>query len=667
MVWPRAVALALAPLTVAFAGAAVTAQLIAETSTYDAIEIGLTTTVALVITGLAVLVALREPRNSLAVVMAWMGLLAALVGFSDTYLSAQASAPASLPPLPTEVYAFLSVTWAWLYAAITLLFLLFPTGRPLSRRWAWMMPILLLDTAAIQAIMMTAPGPMDAPYQGLPHPFGTLPLSMSVGLRVITFPLFISCMLLAAVSLWLRYRRGDHLARRQVKWLVLALLLLPLTLVLSWGGLLLAGTHAYAGYGMAAMYVAVPLATAIAVLRHDLFDVDRAVASAAAYAVLTVGVVAVYLGAAALSGALLGGQSPILAALVTAAMAVALGPARRRVQRVVDRVLYPPRRRALDALADLQRRVNGGDAAPEELEAVLRAALRSSGLRVGVLAPGASTYLDSDGTEVPGEGHKVVVAGQTIGVIAAREISRRFMHEVANRAGLLVELIRLRLESTRALEEARASRARLQEVGYEERRRLERDLHDVAQQRLVSLGISMRLAERRLTAGGELTAEEASALIRQWVGEVTRSTSELRDLAHGIRPSALDDGLQPALALMTQWVPLPLDTKVTVHSELPDAISTTAYHVVAEAIANALKHSTASRLELTVAETAGTLVVRVRDDGSGGAVLSEQGGLSSLRDRVAAAGGTLRVASRPGMGTTVEAELPVDEEKPCAS
>lgn len=667
MVWPRAVALALAPLTAVVAAGAVTAQLIAETSTYDAFEIGLTTTVALVITGLAVLVAFRQPRNALAAVMAWMGLLAAVVGFSDTYLPAQTAAPASLPPLPTEVYAFLSMTWAWLYAALTLVLLLFPTGRPLSGRWAWLVPVLLLNTAAVQVVMMTAPAPLDPPYQDLSPPFGMLPLSVSVGLRLLTIPPFIACMLLAGTALVLRYRRGDEQTRRQVKWLVFALWLLPLTLILSWGGKLIADTHDYAGIGIAAMYVAVPLATTIAVLRHDLFDVDRAVASAAAYAVLTVGVVGVYLGAAALSGALLGGQSPVVAALVTAAVAGALGPARRRIQRVVDRVLYPQRRRALDALMDLQRRVNAGDAVPEELEAVLRDALRSPGLRVGVLAPGADAYLDSDGAEVPERGQNVVVAGQTIGVLVAREISRQFMHEVANRAGLLVELMRLRLESTRALEDARASRARLQEVGYEERRRLERDLHDVAQQRLVSLGISMRLAERRLAAGGELTAEDASVLIRQWVGEITRSTSELRDLAHGIRPSALDDGLQPALALMTQRVPLPLDTKITVQSELPDAISTTAYHVAAEAIANALKHSRASRLELTVAETAGTLVVRVRDDGSGGAVVSERGGLSSLRDRVAAAGGTLLVTSRPGMGTAVEAELPVVTEEPCAS
>ena len=228
---------------------------------------------------------------------------------------------------------------------------------------------------------------------------------------------------------------------------------------------------------------------------------------------LTLGVVGVYLVAAAASGALLGGQSPVVAATVTAAVAVALGPARRRVQRAVDRLFYPRRRRVLDALTELEVRVNAGDTAPEQLQATLREALSSDGLQVGVLAPGSTTYVDSDGAAVRGEGEPVMVQGQAIGVMADPNLPRRLLREVADRAGLLVELMRLRLASTRALEDARASRARLQEVGYEERRRLERDLHDVTQQRLVSLGISMRLAQRRLTSGGELSPEETSALI----------------------------------------------------------------------------------------------------------------------------------------------------------
>ena len=207
----------------------------------------------------------------------------------------------------------------------------------------------------------------------------------------------------------LRYRRGEQRTRRQIKWLVLTLPLLPLTFILSWGGLVLAGTHAYAGIGIAAMYVAVALATTVAVLRHDLFDVDRAIAVTAAYSVLTLGVVGVYLVAAVASGALLGGQSPVVAATVTAAVAVALGPARRRVQRAVDRLFYPRRRRVLDALTELEVRTNAGEAAPEQLQETLRQALGSDGLQVGVLGPGSTTYVDSDGAGVRGKGEPVMV------------------------------------------------------------------------------------------------------------------------------------------------------------------------------------------------------------------------------------------------------------------
>ncbi|MDP8936531.1 MAG: hypothetical protein M3O23_02155, partial [Actinomycetota bacterium] len=392
MTWPRTGALVLAALTCTVVAAGVTAQIVAGSASGVA-EVIFTSAVALVITGLALLVGFREPRNALAAVMGAMGLLAALTGFSNTYRPAQLSDPAALPPLPAEAYALMSVSWAWLYAALTLLFLLFPTGRPLSRRWAWLVPLLLLDTAAIQVIMVTAPEPLDPPYRDLPHPFGTMPAALSVGLRVLTFPPFMAAMLLAATSLVLRYRRGEERTRRQIKWLVLTVPLLPLTFILSWGGLVLAGTHAYAGIGIAAMYVAVPLATTVAVLRHDLFDVDRAIAATAAYSVLTLGVVGVYLVAAAASGALLGGQSPVVAAIVTAAVAVALGPARRRVQRAVDRVFYLRRRRVLDALTELEVRVNAGHALPEELEATLREALGSDRLQVGVLAPGSTTYV----------------------------------------------------------------------------------------------------------------------------------------------------------------------------------------------------------------------------------------------------------------------------------
>jgi signal transduction histidine kinase len=462
-------------------------------------------------------------------------------------------------------------------------------------------------------------------------------------------------MLGAPTSLVLRYRRGDERTRGQVKWMLLTLPLLPLTLVLSWGGFLIVGSNALAGIGIAAMFIAMPAATVVAVVRHDLFDVDRAIVAAAVYTILTSAVIGVFAATAAVSGALFGHQSPVLSALVAAGAAFALGPARRRLQRVVDRRLYPARRRVHEALADLERRVNTGEAQPEQIEAILRETLHDPSLRVIV-------------TDSPMKGAAVTVQGQAIGAITANGVSPHLLAEVARDGALLVELVRLRAEATRALREAKESRARVQQVGYEERRKLERDLHDVAQQRLVSLAISMRLAQRRLDAGSQLSSDDANALIAEWVNEVTSSTRELRDLAHGIRPSCLDDGLRAALQMLAQRVPMPISTNVEAVSNLNDIINTTAYYVAAEAVANALRHAGATRLVLDVNEQPSWLVVTCADDGTGGARVGREGGLCSLSDRVAAAGGELIVDSVLGRGTTVSARLPINsEEHTCAS
>ncbi|GAB2670896.1 sensor histidine kinase [Kribbella swartbergensis] len=655
MPWPRAIAIALAPLTVAMVCAAITVQLVAGAAP-DSAEVALTSLIALTTTGLALVVVWREPANGLAGVLALMALLAATVGFSDTYRPAHLRDPQQLPDLPTAAGALLSVMWVWVFTALTLLLLLFPTGRPLSRAWGWVAIAIPVVAVAIHAVMVTTPAAYDAPYADLQHPFGTLPLPVATGLKVVLFPALMLLLLAAAISLVARYRRGDERLRKQAKWLVLALPLVPVTFVLGWGGYLLLGTYFLAGIGLALLYLAVPIATTIAILRHDLFDVDRAVAGAALYSVLTVGVVGAYAGAAALSGALLGNQSSWAAAAVTAGLALVLAPARRRVQRTVDRVLYPARRSACDAVAVLENRVNGGTGAPEELEPTLRAALHAPGLRVGVVAPGETGYVDVDGQPVDvGEGVVVTVDGEPIGVLVAEGISRALLADVAVRATILVEMIRLRQEATRALEDARESRARLQQVGYEERRRLERDLHDVAQQRLVALGLSMRLAQRRLKKTGDA---ELATMIAQWVDEVSRSSAELRDLAHGIRPSCLDDGLPSALSMLARDVPLPLDADIVVHRQLPDQVSTTAYYVVAEALTNALKHGHPSGLWVQVRDEGDRLLVRVRDDGCGGAVVGQVGGLSAVRDRVSASGGVLYVDSRPGQGTSLEAVLP---------
>jgi signal transduction histidine kinase len=213
---------------------------------------------------------------------------------------------------------------------------------------------------------------------------------------------------------------------------------------------------------------------------------------------------------------------------------------------------------------------------------------------------------------------------------------------VGRRAALLVEMARLRLEVS-------ASRARLQLAGYEERKRVERDLHDGAQQRLVALGMRLRHAQRD-------SGTDVNKLIDGAVNELGHAVEDLRAIAQGLRPSGLDDGLAAALAGLSEGYPIPLTIDVADLDDTPEDVALTAYFVACEALTNSAKHSRAREVCVQVRRTGKDLWMCVRDDGRGGASTSGSG-LSGLRDRVAASGGELRLISTEA-GTTVEAVLP---------
>jgi signal transduction histidine kinase len=321
------------------------------------------------------------------------------------------------------------------------------------------------------------------------------------------------------------------------------------------------------------------------------------------------------------------------------------------LQRRVDRRLYPARWAALHAVDDLRARVDAGTARPEELQAVLAAALRDPDLRVGYREPGRAGLVDADGVPVGCEpGVPVRWGGAEIGMLRGAS-APALLAEVGAAAALLVEVVRLRSELGGALREVASSRTRLLQAGYAERRRLERDLHDGAQQRLVSLGMALRLAQRH---AGSVDVNE---VFDQAVDELATAVGELRRIAHGLRPSSLDDGLGPALRRLATTVPLPVELDVC-PEPLPDDIATTAYYVASEAVSNAIKHAGADSIAVRVARDSGRLQVSVRDDGRGGASPHRGSGLAGLTDRVAAAGGALQVRSAPGRGTLVEAVLP---------
>jgi PAS domain S-box-containing protein len=214
-------------------------------------------------------------------------------------------------------------------------------------------------------------------------------------------------------------------------------------------------------------------------------------------------------------------------------------------------------------------------------------------------------------------------------------------------------------ERERHLEELRASRARLVEAGDRERRRLERNLHDGAQQRLVSLSIALRLAQNKVRTN----PDEAERLLAGAGDELSLALEELRELARGIHPAVLTDrGLAAALEAVAQRAPVPVELETLPERRLPDPVEAAAFYVVSESLANVAKYAQASSARISVSADNGYAVVEVADDGVGGADPAHGTGLRGLRDRVEALDGRLELDSPPGGGTQVRAVIPIARE-----
>lgn len=542
--------------------------------------------------------------------------------------------------------------WMGWFLPFAMVLLLFPDGRPIDRRARRTAVALPASVLAFALFLAVAPGPLMPPLDDWPRPFGVHWVGYGA---VPALVVFYACLLLAALATRRRYRGAtDELERARLRWMFVACLTVPATIVLCWVGYLLTGTPIVALGGLVAMNVAIPAATLVAMLRHDLYDVDRAVVAAAVYPVLAFLVVAGHAGLSATLALAVGAGSTAPAVLATVVVVVLLLPVRALLLRVLGRRLHPRRARGVAAVRELVTAVHAGEREPEGLEAVLREAMRDPALRVGYRRPGATAFVDTSGTEVTAGGVPIRLKGTEIGTIVSGPGRAPVPEEVAREAALVAESTRLRGELGHALGEVEASRQRLLRAGYEERRRLEMDLHDGAQQRLVSLGMRLRVAQRRVAGGGTVELDE---LVDSAVDEIATAVSELRQIAHGLRPSSLDDGLAPALEQLTRSSALPL--RVTYDADdLPEHVSVTAYYVASEGVANAVKHSGASAVEVAVRRDRGSVHVAVRDDGGGGARITPGSGLAMLCDRVDALGGRLSLHSPPRGGTVVTAVIP---------
>ena len=323
------------------------------------------------------------------------------------------------------------------------------------------------------------------------------------------------------------------------------------------------------------------------------------------------------------------------------------------------------RRLARAAVARLVVELGGGGVASVDLREALRRALGDPSLELAYWVPARARYVDSGGAPVqlPEAGHERAATvverdGEPIAALIhdpALAENGELVQSVCAAAGLTLENARLQAELRARLAELQASRARLVEATDAERQRIERDLHDGTQQRLVSIAMTLGLAESKLAAD----RPAVQPVLREARDALSAALAELRELTQGIRPAILvERGLSAALDDLARRAALPVRVDVSISGRLPEQIEGAAYFVASEALANAAKHSHASEVRLSASEKDGGLVLEVADDGIGGAAAGGGSGLRGLADRVEALNGRLTISSPPGRGTTLHAEFP---------
>jgi len=403
-------------------------------------------------------------------------------------------------------------------------------------------------------------------------------------------------------------------------------------------------------------------AIGIAVVRYRLYAIERLVNRTLVYATLTFLLLAVYAAITIGLGVVVGGDSAWVVALATLVVAVAFRPLRARIQDLVDRRYRKARYEGVRRVRAFEDEVRDGVRAPEEIGVVLADALQDPLAEIFFWIAETGAYADTTGDrldELPHDerARREIQRDETPTAVLLHDptlLERRdLLDGVLAAAALSIEMARLRVEVRLQLAEVDASRARIVEAGYEERRRLERDLHDGAQQRLVSLGVQVR----RLQLSLPRDAKVLSPALDQIVSEVGAAIADLRQIAAGVRPARLDEGLAAALRDLARTSPVPVDVEAG-GERAPASVEAAAYFVACEALTNAVKHGSPSKVTVRAVQDNGTLHVMVADDGVGGAVVRRGSGLAGLRDRVAAHGGTFEIVSPGGNGTRVEVAIP---------
>ena len=696
---PVIVALWAATVLAAMAGAALTVVARGDLAHGDlASQLALAVAIAAYATLGALIV--RRVGNVIGWIMLVAGAAQAFLALASIYAVIGVSTfPGSLPAAK-QVGVLAECSFPAVVFTVAFMFLLFPTGTLPSRRWrpvaAAGLVLAALTTAGLvvhpRMVALIAPGGASLSY---PNPLaagdpGPVLRTVLVGTLNGLSAVFLPFLAATFISLVVRYRTGGRLLRQQIKWLTLTVVGFLVCLLIALLGLAdgQAGltTAAYTAVQLIALF-GIPAAMAIAILRYRLYDIDVIISRAVVYGLLSAASTGVYAGIVLGIGTLLGHRrGPLLT--ITAAVTIALlfQPLRRRAQLFASRLVYGRRATPYQALSDFAGHMTGQldlTQAVEQMVSVLAGATGAdraeAWIRVGPeLRPAAIwprgsppsaavTIGDGDGLPVfAGASRAVAVTqgGELLGALslhkppneALTSTEDELIRHLASQAGLVLRNAALTAQLQATIDELRASRRRLVEAQDAERRKIERNLHDGAQQQLIALTIHLALLEE---SAGDPAARELAAAVKDGV---RAALDDLRDLARGIYPPLLaDQGLVPALQAQARKAALPVQIDADGIRRYPQDTEAAVYFCTLEALQNVAKYAHASRATVRLSCSDGSLEFTVTDDGTGfdTTTIPPGTGLQGMADRLAALGGALHIRSRPGEGTILTGELPL--------
>jgi signal transduction histidine kinase len=640
-------------------------------------------------------IASRRPDNAIGWLLLWTTLAIGTGFVTDEYSTyALVTNPGALPG---GVWAAWVSSWAWVVGIIplvTLLPLVFPDGRISSPRWR---PVAWLSVALLAVVMIAGMlNPKMDTSVHVENPIGFDAAGNLIETVVgVAFLLLVVLGLLSAWSLFLRFRRSHGDERQQIKWFALAAGLLIGWLVVTSIGQAVGITWLYDSWfntvvsGLA--FLAIPAAVAVAILKYQLYEIDVVIRKTVVVGVLAAFITVVYVAIVVGIGAIAAGSVsnrflPILAAVV---IAVAFQPVKAAARRLANRLILGPRATPYEVLSAFSERVAGTYATEDLLPRMARILSEGTGaqraevwLRVGEkLRPAAAWPTSGEGTrsepiaiqdgELPSLGPGVDALpvrqdGELLGALTVTKPpseplspdEEKLLSHLAAQAGLVLRNVRLTEELRARLDELQASRVRIVAAQDQERRRLERNLHDGAQQQLVALAVKQRLAEGMVRRD----PEKAASMLAELQQDTSEALENLRDLARGIYPPLLaDKGLTSALEAQARKSPVPSEVQARGVARYPQEAEAAVYFCCLEALQNVAKYADAARVTIRLSGGNGQLTFSVTDDGRGfdAATTRLGSGLQNMADRLAALGGSVEVLSRLGEGTTVAGRLPV--------